>query len=269
MARQLDETKRDRELQNQPLPWVSQIEVLIEKPRFFYSPPDKSYQAMSRYGVNFALKNIGNHPAVCTDVTSRIEIPQEDKALYLDAVSVSVETLEEKQKYPYEKEHKKGFLFADDAEGKMLKALRENDLGKYPRLRFRILYRNVLGGCFVLYNEYLLCPETPEQDSILKNWLSQITSFPIHFKKDLDSLKELKGLKDKRWEELFDRVKAQFADSLNGEDIKLFTWSIPGTFMVRTLSNEEYLKAIKNISYGRIMHPQMIVCPAIDNNKNQ
>ena len=267
MAGQLEEMKRDHELQNQPLPWIYLVKVFVEMPRFFFSPPAlpvNQYNAQSRYRVKFTLKNIGRFPGVCIDVSSRIAIPQGDKYSYLGTTSVRIDTLEEKQIYPYDKKSQDSFLFTKDHEGALLKALRENDLQKYPHLLFRVLYKNVLGGCFALYNEYRLYPENSEQDLILKNWLSQITSFRIQYKKELDSLNTLRNSNSDRWEELFVQVKTQFADSLNGEDIKLRPWPIPGTFRVKPISSEEYVQAIANISYGILLPSTVVGCPAID-----
>ncbi len=90
MAQQLNETKRDRELQNQPLPWINKVEICIEKPRVFYSPPEKNpYRTLARYFVYFNIKNAGSFPAISIDITASIMIPHNNNEIVLNAIYCS------------------------------------------------------------------------------------------------------------------------------------------------------------------------------------
>ena len=159
----------------------------------------------------------------------------------LDAISVRVDTLEGKQTYPYGDKFKERFLFATDSDGALLETLIENNLQKYSYLLFRVLYKNILSGCFALYNAYLLYLGSAEQNSTIKNWLSQITLFFIQYKNELDSLSTLKDSNCKRWKKLFEQVKVQFVDTLmGGENIRLHPCPLSRHFFrIESVSNGE------------------------------
>jgi len=283
MAKQLNEMKYDRELQNQTLPWISELNFCVEKPRLYYSPPEKEHSAHSRYWAYLFVKNLGSFHAVCTDVSSHIivlknksttdydaclgtplnnssdnEKPNEEKILLFDTTSIRIDILEEKEKYPANKPKGDDFLFADDQEGILLKRLIDSNIVGYPILKIRIHYKNVLGACFALYNVYQIYPTYTdgEINPVIKDWLSKILSFPITYSNELGRLKNLKKSNNKKeHDELFAEVKTKYNDSLlNGSSEpnfeKLRVIPIPGYFSIKPISEEEYLEATKDISYG-------------------
>jgi hypothetical protein len=271
MGRQLDEMKRDRELQHQPLPWISQTKIRIEKPQLYHSPskPGK-YNVQARYNVDITLKNIGNCPSVNIDASARIAIPMEKNVKYFDSVSESLHVLEEKREYPSSEYESLSFLFADDEEGLFFHALTETSLKKYPILMLRILYRNILGACFGVYNDYLVyLAKRPEHDVIISEWLSGMKSFPIKYKKELKSLMELEKSNLEKWDELFNILKKNFSKSLKDEDVNISAWSIPDSFEIQNISENEYTKFISDISYGSVL-PDLTEPPCLEKiNKNQ
>lgn len=250
MAKQLEQIKIEREFQNQPLPYIYDVKGSVEKPRPYYSPPeDKPYSVISRYWVKFKLRNLSNSPAVCVDISARIEVASNDTKTYLYSISINIPTLEEKQNYPTDGANN-SFLFSMDEEGILLQALREDDFRKLPTVTFRTLYRNILGGCFISYNKYRLYRKELEQDSVLSNWLSEIKSFWVKYKHELDDLKGLRKGDTNKWDEKFDALKEKFGKFIIGEDMELEPWQIPGTFKVSAIGEEEYKEAIEDVSYG-------------------
>ena len=260
MKLQLDEMMNDRILQNQPLPWIFQNKITIEKPRLYYYPPGKKHRIFSRYHVNFNLKNVGKFPALCIDMSAKIVIQNKDQELVLNSTSINIEGLEEKQTYPIvEKKDDNTFLFCTDHENLLLEIMREDDIRKYPILMFRILYKNLLGACFLIYHNYLIYPpssqtkENIDYYAVITNWLTKIKSFPIEYKNDLDKLVKLKNSKDfDSWNSLFEEMNKKLVDSLNikEENIELDLEPISGTFEVQTISNEKYTEMVKDLQYG-------------------
>jgi hypothetical protein len=179
MNEQIIENRKDRELQSQPLPWMTSFGVSIEKPKFYYSPPQKSHRTLSRYFAIFRIKNVGGCPAVSVDISAVLEIPTGDSTKYFTATSERIETLEEKLTYPLENNQFYDILFSGDVKGEFLTAIREKNPLKLPKISIRILYRNILGGCFKISNRYIIYAKTEDQDSIISDWLSSITSFNI------------------------------------------------------------------------------------------
>ena len=125
MGEQLKENKKDRELQNQPLPWITSLLLTIENPDFYYSPPEQKYEALSRYYTKFKVKNVGGCPAVSVDISATLEIQSGDGTKLFSAASERIETLEEKQMYPQEKQTFYNIMFTEDVKGELLTALRE------------------------------------------------------------------------------------------------------------------------------------------------
>lgn len=263
MKKQLDEMRKERELQCQPLPWFEQIKFYIIKPKLFYSPPEKLHKFLSKYDIGFTLKNIGTFPAICIDISSRIEIPRDNDFIFIDTISKRIDALEEKANYPPDGSLNKSFSFTEDAStiGKVLEALRDNNIEKYPRIMIRILYKNVLGGCFILFNEYVIYPKDENQDSVMKNWLSEIKAFNIKYKNEIDQLTEIRNYNREKWDILFEELKSQIACTLVGEDeIELSVFPIPNSLKVVPISYEDYKSILSDVSYGKIIPWKGVIC---------
>jgi len=224
MANQLEEAKRDRELQNQPLPLIYEVKMLLEKPDFYYTPPSHPkdpYSAKSRYIVEFNLKNIGNFPALCVDISAQIIVPKNNDVIRLNAsASLRIDALEPSQIIKYDVTSEEGLLFSGDDDYSVLNALIETELEKYPQLLLKVYYRNLLGGCFIVSNVYALYPEE-DNDPVLKNWITQISSFSIQYKNELNTLKRIEGTNQEQWTELFDKLNEILKKSLTDKEIML------------------------------------------------
>ncbi|WP_292376592.1 hypothetical protein [Methanosarcina sp. UBA411] len=280
MSKQLNEMKNDRELQNQPLPWISNLNFYIEKPKLFYSPPvpiEKRHSVQATYWAEFEIKNVGSYPAVCVDVSSLVLVlkdkpnttydscfaaikedssdivrKNDDRYLSFEGISERIDTLEEKEKCNVH------FMFSHDEEGVLLRRLIDSRNVHYPILKIRILFKNILGAPFFLYNVYSLYPPyiNSEISPVLKDWLSKIVSFPITYNNELDSLKSLdKSRNGKDRYELFQEVTEKFNVSLlnaspEADKEKLRVVPIPGYFVIKPISEEEYKEATKEIYYG-------------------
>lgn len=250
MGRQLEQMEIDRRLENQPLPYVNNIRVRIEKPRLYHSAPEFESLAESRYWVYVKIRNVGNHPAICIDVSARIEIPLQDRKKYFRSVSINVPAIGEKENYPANTDGEDDFLFATDGEGLFIQALREPSVNKMPSLSCRILFRNILGGCFVSNCRYRLYPKKEEDLSLFGEWLSGMKSFHIKYKNDIVKLGQLEKSNAAAWGEEFERLKGVFAGYVGGEDAEADAWPMPGSFAVKSITEVEYEKELEDVSYG-------------------
>lgn len=255
MAGQLEQMEIERRLQNQPLPYMSDIVVRIEKPGFFFSTLDKDnpnnpYSAHTRYLAKVRLRNIGSHPAVCIDVSARIEVPDGAKERYFLATSINIATIGEKENYPIDGEVYDGFLFAGDWDGAVIEALRERNPDRLPIVSCRILFRNIMGGCFMSTCKYRLYPGKEEDDSLFVNWLSEMKSFWIRHKNDVENLGRLLGSDRDKYDIEYGKLEESFNKSVSGDDVKLVSWRIPGSFGIKSISLGEYEKEIGDIAYS-------------------
>ena len=250
MEKQLEQIEIERRVQNQPLPYISNMDVLIEKPRFYFSPPEEEYSAQSRYWAKVKIRNIGNHPAVCVDVSMRIEILVGDEKRYFSATSINIPTIGEKEDYPTNRGDDDRCLFAGDNEGLLIGGLREQRLKELPLLNCRILFRNVMGGCFISSCQYRIYPKKEEDGSSFSEWLSRMKAFGIKYKNDIEGLGSLRKSNKDKWEKEFDKLKESFSDSIGGEDIEVSPWLVPGSFGVKSITMGEYEKEIADVAYG-------------------
>ena len=266
MSAQLEEAKLSRELQNQPLPWIHRIKLIAEKPRVFWGPPraagqHKEYIFYSRYRVKFALKNLGNCPAISMDVSARIVVPQEDGNFDLGPDSEMIYALESGGEYPPDPSIDISLLLSGDVKGVLLDALRETSPAKASHLLLRILYKNILGCCFIIYKEFFIYPEESEHDSIIKGWLTAVTSFPVKYKDDIDSLQRLSAIKSEKGSELFGKLKSEVDESISGDDLELSLVPIPNALEVKVISTDRYIELKKNMRYGTPLSPKAIYSP--------
>jgi hypothetical protein len=260
MQKQLEENKKDRELSNQPLPWINDIKFYLEKPEFYYNPPQKEYSFQSRYFACFHLKNVGTSPAVVVDVSASLLVKNKNQKTTFSTAAIRVETLEEKQIYPHnEDEEDNNLMFAGDKKGIVLDALREANMENFPELHVTVLFRNVLGGCFLVNNIYRLYPKDKDQDSVFSNWLTLISSFTIKYKKELEMLPSLLAKDITQWSIVSEKVRQDLKQSLLGNDDmkknEVDLWSIPNSLNITPIDKKEYQKETNNFYYGRKLPP--------------
>jgi hypothetical protein len=272
MAKQLDEMKKGRELQNQPFPWVNQIEMKLEKPRFYMFPQNGKCRAISRYWLTIDVKNIGSSPAVCIHALSILEIPSEKETIVYKSITSSIAALEEKSNSPLYENDIEGklkqnlskedtlrihfscadngifrFIFIQDYTGMLLKSVIIPAFYKQPKLIIRILYKNVLGGCFELHNEHGLDIRSLTTVQTFENWSSQIILSDTNFHDELQEIDSKKNFEERH--KLFDQMQGQFQKQIVGNDFEeLDVVPADGRFSIKPVSEEEYNKALKDIS---------------------
>ncbi len=189
----------------------------------------------------------------------------------ITATSIRIETLEEKQSYPFGDESDDDFMFTGDLNGNFIKALRENNIKLLPKLHIQTLYKNIIGGCFIIKNTYRIYPKDEEQDTVLSNWLAQITSFPIKYKKDLDRLITDRKLNSDEKDVIYSKMEEDFKNSILGDDdIKkndVCAWALPGASEIHPITEEEYNKYLKDSKYGVRLPPSGPCIVTKENNK--
>lgn len=251
MRGQLDELKKNRELEGQPLPWIREISFLIDKPRVFYAPPEpiaERCKAMMRFHVPVKVRNIGNSPAVCIDAVSYLRIPREDKAILMRSDSIHIGVLEEKQDSDDEEPDFMSFIVSMEKQLGLLNSLQERNPAKLPTLMVQVYYRNVLGGCFYVSFESLLMPQEG-QYSMLKNWYSRLISFSGDYMKEVDFIQKSDIDGSERMSAI-EELQGCFADTIEGDDLEVKLLSVPDSFQVEPVEKVYYKEMV-----GALHHP--------------
>lgn len=256
---QLAEMKISRELLAQPLP-IPKINVLkIERPRFFYSPPEDEHSVQSRYFVHAELNNPTQYPAVGLSLSCSIQVGKPLKALGWSDSYISILAPGAILNDPSEMQ---SFLFNGDTSARLFDSLRQNDPRQLPAILIVIYFKNVVGAHFRLVQAFRVLANTPNIET-LRAWHTAVVGSEARFKQHLTSLKELKRKnRDQEWSALFDSVKTEFSESVPGEDFLLMdTESVPASFSLVQVSEDDYNVAMKKSSYPRMMSI-LYDCPA-------
>lgn len=250
-SRQVEEIVKQRELQYQPLPWIVEIKPRIEKPKVFYALKNQLI-FYSRYFFHFKLKNLGDHPAVNIDLSGTLLIYTEKGIKKCSSASIKVNALEEKQSYPDTESC--SLMFNGDYSGDLIKSLLSEDIDKFPQLSLKLLYKNIIGGCFLITNLYTIYPLYNHKDckmheGILKNWIGLIRALPVQFEKELinpdgkfENCSFIPGSESQHDKYL--------KENLIGDDIKLEAVPILGKLNIQSITNYEYNKLLSDMYYG-------------------
>lgn len=244
MKEQLKEIRVSRELESQPLPVLIMKEIKLEKPRVFYSPPEKEYSSQSRYFAPFHLENKGRYPAVNVDCTGYLHIKKEKTPLVLSTVSEHFPVLAEGSTSKEEE-----FMFVNDSSAKLLNSILYDNVKDLPVIVVYTHYRNIIGGCFRQVQAFRVMSNSDNADK-LKNWLTTINSFGLLYKSELDKIKKLFPYDDDKWHEQFDHIKLDFEKRIVDVNLNITLVPLPGSFEVKHLEREEYERAREEICYG-------------------
>lgn len=252
MNRQLDEMRKAREYQAQPLPMLHDVEVYLEKPRVFYTPPEARYSAQSRIFAKFRVKNEGSHPSINTVLSAWIGLPSTTKTKTFSCASCLIEVIAEGRSHPPTEGSYDDFMFTDDHEGELINAIRDKNLRKPPILKVRSIFRNALGACYSITSHYMLYMKDATDESTLTDWHSSIAAFHVKFKAELEQLPKIKKRNEEEWDRQFDVMKDTFASQFSGpEKLSLSCVAVPMTFSVELLSQDQYEHETKAVGFGR------------------
>lgn len=247
MNKQLIQMEKEQKQQQQPFPYINKVELEIEKPRFFYTPPEDEYSCQSRYCIIANIGNLASEPAVLLDVVATIDIPQDNNIVVLDSTTKRIDVLSKE----YNDKIEVNFLFSGDEKAKLFEALRNKRASEFPRLNICIYYRNLVGGCFKQKNSFYVLPE--ELD-VINNWHIIVNSFEVEYYERLKKLRSLEKGNILR-KNLFDEIKQDIIKRLEDDSIiKLETLAISKAFSIVYLNEKEYASEIDKINhYGRFI----------------
>jgi hypothetical protein len=253
MKGQLDEMKKGREHTSQPIAFITPSNIILEKPRLFFSPPEKEYSGHSRLHIECLVSNPGNAPALSVNVCSCVMLQQGDEKdcgsyksamEYIDILSMG--EINDKSKSI-------SFMFVEDLTGTIIDSIRSGSSKNAPVLRICAAYKNMLGACFVCRQAFQLFYNMEKQDEILENWQSQIAAFDSILKNEIKQMQILYGKNQEEWEELFKKSKDKYEKKFIGEDQKLIAIQIPKSFTTSTLSETKYKNMLSKSYYGHFL----------------
>lgn len=245
-TKQLDEMKFERSMLEQPLLLIDNMKFLIEKPRFFYTPPEDKYSFQSRYTLTMEIHNCSNYPAISVDTTSELHVLRE-KGLY----SLPTVTRRNNIIAPGSK-NSIAVRFAGDEITLLFDSLREAKAENLPKAHFDVTYKNMSGGFFKAKGNARLIPNENALNTI-REWHSRINAAYIEEKEAISELRKIRG--EEGWETLFKDIKDRFNESLSDLDsVEVRCAEIPESYSVGVLSEAKYNEACSNYHYSHFVH---------------
>lgn len=253
MQQQISEGIKSRELAYQPLPIIRIKKFKLEKPRFYYSPPDDTHCVLSRYFADFEIKNSGNSPAVCVSVVGTLccyDFASKEMSVLSseiqDKAPQNISVLGEK-----EKRQQHDLMFINDMKGDLVFGLRNSK--KTPIVLIETFYKNILGACFLSKQHFTLHIKDKEQGELLGNWHTNISSFESRFANELATLRKIQKTNKKEWDELFEKVKNSFASLIIGDDQEISVNEIADGLSITVINESQYSEGIKKTYWGKIL----------------
>jgi len=228
--RQLGEMRRSIVLQQQPLLSVKASSFSIDSPKLFRAPDRPIAEVHSRYHVAIQLTNISQYPAVGALLRATLRVPTDSGPVVMRPIESHVPLLAPEEEVP------QAIMFVpSEPYDTLYRSLRTRDAFALPEVTVEVAYRNLVGAGFLLRQAYSVIP-TESIDSDLKAWHAAIASFGAEHQRELSRLAE-EGYPD----ELFEALQEELAASLDErEDVELAIVSLPGRFLARNLTSDEY-----------------------------
>lgn len=254
---QLAEMRAARELQGQPLALPKVVGASIERPRFFYTPPEDSHNAQARYFVNISIENPTQYAALNVNSRCILDIEGIDEAMSaVDNFTPIIPPMHGHEKINI------SFMFTGDHSGKFFDSIQHNDPRKVPTAHVLILFKSASGAHFSLLQAFRLYASA-EQTASLSMWHSGVASFPAKYKHELTRIKEAKRRnRDEEWNKLFQETKQDFQISMGSADqLDLRPAPVPGLFQLQKITKKEFDKLMSSASYSQIVS-QIYDCPA-------
>ena len=254
MKQQLDQMRNEQRLSEQPVLDIVSPTFNIERPRFFHSPREHSFQA--RYFFFLKINNLSSYPAIFTDVSAELVVAKDKKECILGAVSHRINVIAANSI-----SNEIDIMFASDTSAEILSALRSASVSTLPRLRLTITYKSLSGANYVLEHTYLLdvSDNTAESSLILKNWHTSISSAPIEEKETLEILNTISS--QEKHDEIFEESKKAFdAKLMGGKNLDVDMIEIPQYFSVKCVTDDVFKEITEKHQYSRYIGKHTALC---------
>lgn len=249
--RQLEEMREEHRLSTQPILSLENEAFYINRPHFYYTPPEDAYEFLSTYQYEANLKNVSPATAICIDVSAYLVVERGNDEFILRTTSVRHNILSSNAA-----SDTLYISFTGDSQCHLYESLRELEANKLPKLKIKMIYKNTCGGYFSSEKTVLLIPRDEDTQNII-TWHTCIIGAPVEAKEAIDTMK--KAPKGKEWNKVFETSKQVFDLKLGNsalDKISLKMIEIPQEYDFSSLSKEEFEGEMSKHGYDRYIHKQ-------------
>ena len=245
MRRQLDEMRTERLHREEPILDLEFTRFIVERPNFYYTPPDDEFSFISRYHFSGTIRNISSFPALFVDVSARLIITHQNEEFILPTASSMINVIPSNAS-----SDEFSIMFSGDNEAYVLSRLRSSSYNDLPNLEVNILYKSASGGCYKLTYRYAIDYQgNSDEEEIVKNWHTAIAAAPVEEKEILQVLQN--KTTDRPNYYLIKRVREDLKRRLiGGEELAFQLVQQPQKFSFKTITDTEYEDEIGHHQYG-------------------
>ncbi|MFN7985507.1 MAG: hypothetical protein U0Q11_27010, partial [Vicinamibacterales bacterium] len=207
------------------------------------SPDRPLCEAVARYHAEYVLKNISDVPAVSTIAAMSLRISE-------GAGRQSIKTIGNHVAFvtSYEPVTATATFVPEDQPTLLFQNLRRRDARQLPELTVELVYKNVMGACFMVRRAFhVFAPH--DDDGTLRAWHTAIESYPARFHVELQQMKRAGFVRA-----TFEDIQNAFDRELTGpEEIPLTVSAIPGGLEAASVSPEYYERFMKSVGATRVI----------------
>lgn len=261
MDRQLVQMERESKLKNQPYLFFDEMKMIIEEPRFFYTPPTDEYNFFSRYYIEGVIDNLTNEPAIGIVVFGKITISENEKEEKLLGFESEIEAL---RGFGRTSERELSIMISSDTKGIVFERLRRLNTSGQLKISTRILYKSISGGYYLQNNIYRVSSskenseEDVEKKETIKEWHTVISMFWTKYAEELIYLKRLRKSESDTWREKFNEIKTEISNSIRTNPIELKLIPIVRASSVEPISEEKYQEEFLSENYSVELIKQIV-----------
>ena len=261
MYNQLREMQFSRNLQTQPLPFLTTLKAKIERPHLWVDPKDRFLKPAiaCRIILEGKIENLGNGPAVAIDFIPRILCAEYDKqfsdselpCVLYQKKPKEIKTIETTVQRVACLSLKEGdskdvkWMFADSDNMLLNSIVTPKPTSEF--LETTVLYKNVLGASFRAEFVYGIDYSDKSIDK-MKSCAKVIETVRIDFGTDLVKYENLASKKEyEEMKKISEKISKGIEENFKFEDVPLELNLISGVFSVSPITEEEYRKEISKL----------------------
>lgn len=246
---QISEMRREHQLSSQPIIILDEESFFINRPRFYYTPPEDKYNFQSTYTFYAKIKNISQAAAICVDATAELIVPKENGQFYMQTISRRLNIISGDNGFSEIKINISG-----DDDSKLFEALRERASKNLPQIHLNLVYKNATGGHFHSNKSFYLVPSDEDFD-LIREWHTCIIGAPVESKEAVDMLST--STQNEKWNKVFNLTKELFDTKLGDfsiQAIQIQCIEIPEQYSFCSITKDEYDSLVENHSYSHFLH---------------
>lgn len=243
LQKQIEQMEKEQANSRQPFLYINDATVVIEHPRFFYTPPVDEYKFGIRYFLECDIRNLTDEPAIGIQVMAKLLVEHNNRKQELYAFADELNVVEGRVA---SNNGKASLLYNSDDECILIQALRQKSR---MIAEVAILYKAISGGYFLGEGLYYITLDEESRTKI-KDWDIYLAMIQAKYRDEPEKLRNLaENGHSEKWEETFQKIKQEMENEIGKSDIRIALKPLRGCFNFKVIDEEIYKKKIEENDY--------------------